>query len=74
MVMFHNGGWQWSRIRLLMMSTILPAAFCSATESWVSTEGDNARTDNAIGVRGDIGCGTNPTLVERLEITKPGRL
>jgi hypothetical protein len=28
--------------------------------------------DNAIGVRGPVGCGENPKQVERLEITEPG--
>lgn len=32
----------------------------------------HAQSGNAIGVRGDIGCGENPIRVDRLEITKPG--
>lgn len=32
----------------------------------------NARAENAIGVRGDVGCHENPKRVNRLQITKPG--
>lgn len=33
---------------------------------------DDARADNAVGARGEVGCGENPKRVNRLEITKPG--
>lgn len=42
------------------------ACLCLLLASW------SAHADNAVGVRGQVGCGPNPKKVDRLEITKPG--